>query len=382
MATSSLLQYQRILAISIAVLISWGGYSNTNNACLSSVQSFVFTGSTSRCSANQRLLSQQSRKNQISLESTANTADASDTARTIEYNPNSKPSKEWELDCYSRPVVVNGKKLWEVLITDSTGSFRLCEALPSNRVNSRELRRVVESAVEEAEESGGARTRPSTIRFFRGAMFNMINIALNEIDVVAKPSRATYALAQWLEEREREVYPKMEGYRANMASSGTSDPTGSSFLDIRTPIKLPDALRGERYAFVSLPLAEFQEGGGVTEENIGVGRLCPIDDDLPGDAFVQGIVIMTKRAKGLSSWLAGTEVASLKCDLRRRTLTMEADIETQYLMAKLNDEQRNEGRIFEAGKEELRGLHFVCVQKDEEDDEPAGFWLLRQMKGF
>lgn len=304
----------------------------------------------------------------------SSSTDAPLPSSTFEWNRNNaKPSDNWELDCYSRPVVIDGKKLWEVLITDSSGSFRMCEALPSNRVNSRELRRVVESAIDEAE------VKPSTIRFFRGAMFNMINIALSEVDLIAKPSRATYSLAQWLEEREREVYPKMEGYRQSMAGV---DPSGSSFLDIRTPVKLPDALRGEKYAFVSLPLAEFKEGGGVSEDNIGVGRLCPVDEDLPGDAFVQGIVLMTPRASGLASWLGGTEVASLKCDLRRRTLVMEADISTQYLMAKLNDEQRSEGKVFEQGKEQLRGLHFVCVQKDEDDDEPAGFWLLREMKGM
>lgn len=48
-------------------------------------------------------------------------------------NPAVKPSDEWELDCYSRPVMIGGKKLWEVLLTDSTGSFRLCETLPSNK---------------------------------------------------------------------------------------------------------------------------------------------------------------------------------------------------------------------------------------------------------
>ena len=79
-----------------------------------------------------------------------------------------KPSSEWELDCYSRPVLVEGKKLWEVLLTDSTGSFRYCKTLASNQVNSKELRRVVESVMDEAD------VKPSTIRFFRGAMFNMV----------------------------------------------------------------------------------------------------------------------------------------------------------------------------------------------------------------
>lgn len=48
-------------------------------------------------------------------------------------NENVDPSTEWELDCYSRPVLVDGKKLWEVLITDSSGSFRVCETLASNK---------------------------------------------------------------------------------------------------------------------------------------------------------------------------------------------------------------------------------------------------------
>lgn len=236
------------------------------------------------------------------------------------------------------------------------------------RVNSKELRRVVEEAIEEAD------VKPNIVRFFRGAMFNMINIALSEVDVVAKPSRCTFSLAGWLEERNRDVYPKMEGYRPTMASGGPR----ASFLDVRTPVKLPDSLRGEKYAFVSLPLAEFLEGGGVNDENIGVGKLCPVDPTLPADAFVQGVVILTTRANGLAAWLAGTELSGFKCDLRKRTLVMETDIDNQYLMAKLNDIQRQEGMAFEEGKDALGGLHFVSVQVDEDED-PAGFWLLKEM---
>ena len=119
-----------------------------------------------------------------------------------------KPSEDWELDCYSRPVMTpGGKKLWEVLITDSTASFRFCKTLPSNKVNSKELRQAVEDLMEDP----NIDTKPSTIRFFRGAMFNMINIALSELDVVGRPSRCTNSIAQWLEERHRDVYPNMEG---------------------------------------------------------------------------------------------------------------------------------------------------------------------------
>jgi hypothetical protein len=153
---------------------------------------------------------------------------------------------------------------------------------------------------------------------------------------------------------------------------------GLFFMDVRTAVKLPDALRGEKYAFVALPLAEFLPGGGVTAENVCVGKLCPVDPDLPADSFVQGIVILTQRPEALAAWVAGTEVAAMTCDLRKRNLIMETDIDTQYLMARLNDVQREEGAAFEEGKDTLNGLHFICVQRDEDDD-PAGFWLVREL---
>jgi len=172
-------------------------------------------------------------------------------------------------------------------------------------------------------------------------------------------------------------------YRKTMGVSAGFASGGPSFLNVRTPTKMPDSIRGEKYAFVALPLAEMLPGGSITSENIGVGRLCPIPENLggdlpPGDTFVQGIVILTQRPDALAAWLAGTELASMSCDLRKRDLIMETDIDTRYLMAKLNDDQREEGVAFEEGKDALNGLHFVCVQRDEEDD-PAGFWLMREL---
>ena len=96
-------------------------------------------------------------------------------------------------------------------------------------------------------------------------MYNMLNIALSEVDVVATPSRATYSLKEWIDQRESNVYPGMPEYQESL-SKGALRKAGRGFLDISSPVKLPDALRGERYAFVSLPLSEFREGGGVTAE--------------------------------------------------------------------------------------------------------------------
>ena len=116
--------------------------------------------------------SSSSSTNPSSTPSVAGAAAGGDVAaddEELEFVDGRKPSQDWELDCYSRPVVgVGGKKLWEVLLTDSSGSFRYRKTLPSNQVNSKELRKTVEELMDDPRIS----TKPSTIRFFRGAMFN------------------------------------------------------------------------------------------------------------------------------------------------------------------------------------------------------------------
>ncbi|CAN0265334.1 unnamed protein product [Ectocarpus sp. 6 AP-2014] len=281
--------------------------------------------------------------------------------------PGAKISNEWELDVYSRPVVgADGKKLWELLICDSTGNFRHVSPIPSNMVNSREVRRTIEGVIEAA--PGGS--KPTVIRFFRNAMFNMIDIALKEVEVAVKPCRTTYAMYQWLEERERDVYPAMAGFKPTMKQP--------AFFDIRTPTPLPDALRGEQYAFVTMPVSEFRQGN-INDENVGVGRLCPLDASLPDDAMIPGLAMFTARAEPLATWMTGLEVAYFKADLKNRELALECGINTQYLVARVQGDQRKEAQGFEEAKRALGGFHFVAVQSNPDADDVAGFWLLKEV---
>ena len=142
------------------------------------------------------------------------------------------PSTQWELDFFSRPVQgPDGKKLWELLVTDGSGSFRHVEAVPSNCVNSRELRTRVQRLVD------ASSVKPENIRFFRKQMKNMISIALGDLpEVRCVPSRATYQLSAWLEERERDVYPDMSGYRKPRPEAP----------GMKMPVRLPEQLRGAR----------------------------------------------------------------------------------------------------------------------------------------
>ena len=278
-------------------------------------------------------------------------------------------SRTWELDFYSRPVQgADGKKLWELLVTDGDNSFRHVEAVPSNCVNSRELRSRVQRLIDEAE------TRPNTIRFFRTQMKNMISIALGELpDVSCKPSRVTYALYDWLDEREREVYPSMPGYRKPRPEAAA----------LKLPVKLPEQLRGEQYAVATLPLAEFIKGGSITEENIGFGSLCPLPptEGLSPELMVAGVVIFSRRSRAIAAWLTGLDLAFVSAVLESREINIEVGLDTQYLLARMRTPtQTLEAETFEESKTRARGLHFLSVQSGPEAEQPDGFWLLRDME--
>ena len=91
------------------------------------ISSFVIQSSLSSSNSNQR-------KGIVSKTSSLFLSSSSSSETTKEKQDITLPSTQWELDCYSRPVIVDGnKKLWEALITDSTGSMKICETLPSNR---------------------------------------------------------------------------------------------------------------------------------------------------------------------------------------------------------------------------------------------------------
>jgi len=81
-------------------------------------------------------------------------------------------------------------------------------------------------------------------------MYNMLKIALDGVastrpSLRIRPSRATHALYNWLEERHVDVYPAMAGYDTSKSSK--------SFTLKPIATKLPEMMRGEQFAFVSLP---------------------------------------------------------------------------------------------------------------------------------
>ena len=298
----------------------------------------------------------------------ASTAERQNNLNQISYGEIVFPNDmgdEWEIDCYSRPVLgEDGRKLWEVLITDTSGNFKYIKSLPSNLVNSRNLRKVVEEIIDISP------VRPKVVRFFRNQMFNMITIALSTLDIEVKPSRRTHSLFMWLNDREKNVYPSMSGYNPQLRQQTILD------YDVSQPDRLPDVLKAESYAFVALPAETFWNGE-VNSENINRGKLCPIVD-LPKTGWIHGITLFSKRSDSVAAWMSGLEIAFLRADLISRELILETDINTQFIVAPLLDAQKKEAQIFEKGKAEANGYHFISVQSAPDAEDVQGFWLLRK----
>lgn len=283
----------------------------------------------------------------------------------------------WELDLYSRPILdENNKKLWEVLICESPTDveqsldslFRYSKFTDSRSVNSIWLCEAINDAIAHAPES------PSRIRFFRRQMNNMIAKACTDAGIPASPSRRTYTLKRWLQERMENVYPQQEGYDEKAATIvGVQYPASS-------PVRLPDPLRGDKadkWALVSLPVTDFLD---MKEWDIAFGEGLPLAMvDLAPETKIPGLIIFSPRAMPIAAWMSDLELSYLQLepgDLPR--LCLETGISDSWILANVTDEQTlAEAKGFEAAKQQAEGLHFLAIQSNPESESFAGFWVMK-----
>ena len=281
----------------------------------------------------------------------------------------------WEIDFYSRPVLdSNNKKLWEVLVCESPltidteldSLFKYSEYCSSSQVNSAWLKAALESAIEQAG------TTPVKFRFFRTPMNNMIMKACQELGIPAQPSRRTLALNQWLQRRNKEVYPQESGYQAATNPSvrvQTSDPQ-----------RLPDALIGQKWIVTSLTASDLAQ---MSQWDISFGEAFPLPlSNLTLDTIVPGIIIYSPRAIPLAGWMSGLEIAALKVDTRLTPtrLVLETGASDSWLLANITNPQTLQtAQEFEQAKQNANQVHFLAVQSSPESEVFAGFWLLQEI---
>lgn len=280
----------------------------------------------------------------------------------------------WELDFYSRPILdENQKKVWEVLICESpldirtkTDSlFRYAQYCPSTEVNSVWLKTAIQEAISKAGEA------PIKVRFFRRQMNNMIIKACQDAGIPALPSRRTLILNQWLKQRMEEVYPQEPGYQ------GGTNP--SVRLDSPLPQRLPDALEGQKWVFVSLSAEELAE---MPEWEIGFTEAFPLDlAQVSPTTRIPGVLIFSPRALPIAGWMSGLELAFMRVDTSQGTrLVLETGATESWILANIkNSATLGEAQGFEQAKQKANGVHFIGVQSDPQAESFTGFWLLQEV---
>ncbi|MEH1786198.1 Tab2/Atab2 family RNA-binding protein [Nostoc sp.] len=280
----------------------------------------------------------------------------------------------WEIDFYSRPILdANQKKVWEVLVCESPldigakadSLFRYAQYCPSTQVNSGWLRTALQEAINQAGKA------PIKIRFCRRQMNNMITKACQDLGIPAQPSRRTLVLNQWLEHRMKEVYPQEPGYQ------GGTNP--SVRLEKPLPQRLPDALEGQQWVFVTLDAADLAE---MPEWEIGFGEAFPLElVQVSPEARIPGILIFSPRALPLAGWMSGLELAFIRFDTSEEArLLLETGVTESWIVANIKKPQiLAEAKGFEEAKQKANGVHFIGVQSDPKAQSFAGFWLLQEV---
>ena len=261
-----------------------------------------------------------------------------------------------------------GKKIWELLICDPERNFEFAQYFPNNKINSGELKRAMEQVLSQP----GA-VRPEKVRFFRGQMQTIITRALNELDVTPTPSRRCFALTAWLEDRIENVYKVHPGF---------SDKASTLFtLDLGAPNELPDALRGEAWSFVQLPLGALRGELAEVEAGRAFGSTLDIERlglEVNDDTLIPGVAVYSRRANPMAAWTNGLELAAVVADIDRAFLILETGVNERwrYGAYRRTLETTAEAQAWEDAKIATKGLHFLAVMESEEAEDTSGLWLL------
>lgn len=282
-------------------------------------------------------------------------------------------STVWELDFCSRPILdERGKKVWELLICDPSRSFEYSRYFPNNKINSTELKKALDDILSQP----GA-VRPEKVLFFRSQMQTIISRALTEVNIQPVPSRRCFALISLLEERLENVYKKDPNYSEKASTLFT--------LNMGAPEELPDALRGESWSFVQLPLGALRgELNEVTNGN-AFGSVLDVSSlglDINEETLIPGVAIYSRRANPLAAWTNGLELAAVVADTERAFLVLETGVNERwkYGAYRRTQETTEEAFAWEQAKQAIGGLHFLAVMTDEEAEDCSGLWLLLDKK--
>lgn len=267
----------------------------------------------------------------------------------------------WQADFYHRPLQdETGQVLWELLICNAARTFEYEAQCPQSQANSSWLVSQIQLAA--------GQNLPDLIQVFRPQSLSLIQSAGQTLGISIEPTRRTFALKQWLQER----IPKY-------TSSGNYN---SLALDKPSPTLLPENLWGEQWRFAALLSGDIE---AVTERPIPILEipefLLPINLGLASTIPVPGVVIYGGRqSMRLARWLQKSQPVALKYVAGELAgLILEAALVDRWIVATFKDQEVEvAAKTYEQRKQLSQGLHFLLVQPDDSGMTYSGFWLLQE----
>lgn len=272
----------------------------------------------------------------------------------------------WQADFYRRPLRdASEQVLWELLICDPTRTFTYEALCPQSEANATWLVSQIQLAA--------GQQLPDLIQVFRPQSLSLITSAGERLGIPVEPTRLTFALKQWLQERSP-LYQSMDNY--------TGVPYNLLALDKPPPTPLPEKLWGEQWRFATLPAGDIEEAfAGRPIPILKMPEfLLPINLGLASTVPVPGVVIYGGRqSMRLARWLQEAQPVALNYVAGTPGgLVLEAGLVDRWIVATFEDEEVAAGaQAYEQRKQLSQGLHFLLVQPDDSGMTYSGFWLLR-----
>ena len=272
----------------------------------------------------------------------------------------------WQADFYRRPLRdASEQVLWELLICDPTRTFTYEALCPQSEANATWLVSQIQLAA--------GQQLPDLIQVFRPQSLSLITSAGERLGISVEPTRLTFALKQWLQERSP-LYQSMDNY--------TGVPYNLLALDKPPPTPLPEKLWGEQWRFATLPAGDIEEAfAGRPIPILKMPEfLLPINLGLASTVPVPGVVIYGGRqSMRLARWLQEAQPVALNYVAGTPGgLVLEAGLVDRWIVATFEDEEVAAGaQAYEQRKQLSQGLHFLLVQPDDSGMTYSGFWLLR-----
>jgi hypothetical protein len=268
----------------------------------------------------------------------------------------------WQADFYRRPLQNEaGQVLWELLICDATRTFAYEALCPQSEANSSWLVSQIQLA--------SGQNLPDLIQVFRPQSLSLIQTAAQKLGISVEPTRRTFALKQWLQERIPQYSNTGESYNPLALDKPPSTP-------------LPENLWGEQWRFATLPAGDIES---VTERPIPILKmpdfLLPINLGLASTIPVPGVVIYGGRqSMRLVRWLQESQPVALNYVAGEPAgLILAAGLVERWIVATFEDQEVvAAAKAYEQRKQLSQRLHFLLVQPDNSGMTYSGFWLLQE----